>query len=432
MEQLNIKDYLQVNKLAEAPKAKAPINYKFTLVFDNGSDFVIERDTNSKIKRQLCFIANENLLFIRDPKSNKDKIVTSEKQIKDFFVMNDNIKDIKFKNKYFENNSAADFAYDVYKMHKEGINVRRNLVKYGINPKDYLSKRNWGNNSEIEALDEYNFDKVLKVIKIVQEYEKELRKKDSEYGRQINSSFILFLCRLQDIYTIDYVRTFLDIFAQYDSKFTPSMNNYEGYNRYGDYKFREFEDLLNDFNLDFKRFCTYLFRDLYAQGISEIESSILKKYYDCLSMQKEMYGKVKDKYPEHLKECHDKTVLIYNLNQEYFREKKVEALNVHNKTLEFSDENYSIIVAKTSQDLIEEGINLHHCVGSYVSKVQNAECSIFFLRKTDDIETSLITIEVREDKILQVRGLCERLMDDEERSFLKKWCREKGLNLINE
>ena len=149
-------------------------------------------------------------------------------------------------------------------------------------------------------------------------------------------------------------------------------------------------------------------------------------------MQKEIYGKVKDKYPTHFKETHDRTVLIYNLNLEYFKEKKIEELNIHNKFLEFSDKNYSIIVAKTSQDLIEEGINLHHCVGSYVNKVKNAECSIFFLRKTDDIDTSLITIEVVEDKIYQVRGLCERRMDEDERKFLNKWCKTKGLTLVGE
>ena len=210
------------------------------------------------------------------------------------------------------------------------------------------------------------------------------------------------------------------------------MSDYDHYNHTGIWKFVNFERLIEDFNLDFKRFCTYLFRDLYSEGIVTIEGKILEDYYDCLNMQKEIYGKVKDKYPTHFKETHDRTVLIYNLNLEYFKEKKIEELNIHNKFLEFSDKNYSIIVAKTSQDLIEEGINLHHCVGSYVNKVKNAECSIFFLRKTDDIDTSLITIEVVEDKIYQVRGLCERLMDEDERKFLNKWCKTKGLTLVGE
>ena len=100
MEKLNIKDYLQINDTTPVKK-KEPTSYNFSLVFDNGSDFVIERSTNNKIKRQLCFIANENLLFIRDPKGNKDKPLTTERQIKDFFVMDDNIKGLEFKNNFF-------------------------------------------------------------------------------------------------------------------------------------------------------------------------------------------------------------------------------------------------------------------------------------------------------------------------------------------
>ena len=54
MEKLNIKDYLQINDITPVKK-KEPTSYNFSLVFDNGSDFVIERSTNNKIKRQLCF-----------------------------------------------------------------------------------------------------------------------------------------------------------------------------------------------------------------------------------------------------------------------------------------------------------------------------------------------------------------------------------------
>ena len=147
-------------------------------------------------------------------------------------------------------------------------------------------------------------------------------------------------------------------------------------------------------------------------------------------MQVNIYGKVKEKYPEHLKEFHDRVCLIFNLNQEYFKEQRVLKLKEHNKNLEFSNNKYTVFCAKTSQDLIEEG--LHHCVGSYVNKVNRGDCSIFFLRKVDEPDISLITIEVIDDKILQVRGLCERYMNDEERNFFNKWIKEKELKLISE
>ena len=150
-------------------------------------------------------------------------------------------------------------------------------------------------------------------------------------------------------------------------------------------------------------------------------------------MQVTIYGKIKDKYPEHFKETHDKLTLKYNLNKEYFLNKKIEKFNEINNSLEYKDDQYIVFPARTSQELIDEGVNLHHCVGSYVNKVANAECAIFFLRKVRDIENSLITIELRdENRIVQVRGLCERLMDDSERKFLHKWCKNKGLMLVGE
>ena len=160
MEKLNIKDYLQINDTTPVKK-KEPTSYNFSLVFDNGSDFIIERSTNNKIKRQLCFIANENLLFIRDPKGNKDKPLTTERQIKDFFVMDDNIKGLEFKNNFFNSQSVSSFAYNILKVHGEKIKLRRNFIKYGLNPTNYIVTNRWGGDSELSALDSFSFEKLL-------------------------------------------------------------------------------------------------------------------------------------------------------------------------------------------------------------------------------------------------------------------------------
>lgn len=432
MEVVNIKDYLAISEQDKGKKTKKPVEYTFEKIFDNGSDFIIERSNSRNIKRQLCFIASEDLLFIRNPKNGTDETIKSESQIKNFFSIDNNVNSLEFKNGYFQTDSAATLAYRLCRIHNSKNGLRRFFIQYGYNPEDYLWKSSWAGEALFDAIGRFPFNETLRIIKVVEEYRPVLQKKDGDYKPQLNAEFFLFLMRIQELYSIDYVKIFLEIFCSYDTAFNPTMNNYYDGGRNDIYKCLSFEKPLKDFNLDFKRYCTYLFRDLYSQGIAEVDSGILETYYDTLKMQKDVYEKVKDKYPEHLKETHDKTVLIYNLNKAYFLEKKVEALNIHNKELEMSDKDYSIIVAKTSQDLITEGINLHHCVGSYVDKVNNAECSIFFLRKTDDIDTSLITIEVREDRVCQVRGLCERLMNDEERKFFKKWIAKKGLTFVRE
>ena len=429
MEDLNIKDYLKVNTKESETKKKEPVQYNFSLVFDNGSDFIIERSTKNKLKKQLCFISNENLLFIRDVKSKKDKPICSEAAIRNFFGSNE--VTLNFKNDFFNRSNIGNFAYELFKLYKDPFSIRKNLIRYGFNPDEFIKMNSWSNNYELYGLSDCNIDKLIKIIRIFKEYPK-IIEKNKEKFRCYSTDFLLFLYSVQETYSIDYIKTFLKILDESDSQFEPYVSTYQNGRNTETWKYGTFEKLLDDFNLDFSRFCTYLFRDLYSQGIDVIDVSTLNVYLDYLKMQKIVYGKVKDKYPNHLKESHDKVVLIYNLNQQYFKEKKIEELNALNKTLEYAEEDYSIIVAKTSQDLITEGINLHHCVGSYVNRVKEGECSIFFLRKTDDIDTSLITIEVRDKDVIQVRGLCERKMDDDERKFLTKWCALKGLKLVGE
>lgn len=432
MEQLSIKDYLQLNIPQNTKKSK-PTEYKFSLIFDNGSDFIIQRDTSRGIKRQLCFIANDNLLFIRDPKNKKDSPITSKTQIENFLSNDNSLKQIgEFKNKYFQCSYIDTFTSRLLNIHSNIYQTFRQLVKYGINPDDYIYTCGYNKNRELEQLNNLDFDKLMKIIKVCQNDKGLLDRKDGEYNKQLNTDFVTFLYSICDKFSIDYVRLFLDIYKNSDSLVEPYITDYVEDNLKIYYGWKRFDNLLDNYNLDFKRLCTYLFQDLYSQGIPKIDNRILELYEDTLNMQVNIYGKVKEKYPEHLKEFHDRVCLIFNLNQEYFKEQRVLKLKEHNKNLEFSNNKYTVFCAKTSQDLIEEGIRLHHCVGSYVNKVNRGDCSIFFLRKVDEPDISLITIEVIDDKILQVRGLCERYMNDEERNFFNKWIKEKELKLISE
>jgi hypothetical protein len=52
---------------------------------------------------------------------------------------------------------------------------------------------------------------------------------------------------------------------------------------------------------------------------------------------------------------------------------------------------------------------------------------LLFMRKTDEIEKSLITIEVRGNKILQAKGVSNRRPKEKEDIFIKQWASKKGL-----
>lgn len=65
---------------------------------------------------------------------------------------------------------------------------------------------------------------------------------------------------------------------------------------------------------------------------------------------------------------------------------------------------YKIIVPESLKAIIEEGKNLHHCVGTYVDRVERGETDILFIRKKGEEDQSYYTMEVRNMEIVQYRG----------------------------
>lgn len=103
-----------------------------------------------------------------------------------------------------------------------------------------------------------------------------------------------------------------------------------------------------------------------------------------------------------MEELHNKYQLVYQaitnakIEQEY--QEVISQLNVQ----EYDNGEFSITIPKTTQDIINEGKALYHCVGVYVDKVIRREDMIYFLRK--DREVPYVTIEVKDKKVTQVEG----------------------------
>lgn len=132
-----------------------------------------------------------------------------------------------------------------------------------------------------------------------------------------------------------------------------------------------------------------------------------------------------------MKGLHDKYKLIYQaitnakIEQEY--QEVVSQLNVQ----EYDNGEFSITIPKTTQDIINEGKALHHCVGVYVDKVVRREDMIYFLRK--DRNVPYVTIEVKDKKITQVEGdMNNRFISkgSPEYEAIKEWARVNKFTLL--
>lgn len=181
---------------------------------------------------------------------------------------------------------------------------------------------------------------------------------------------------------------------------------------------------------DVKKFFLYICREVkLQQGITQSREALML-IRDYVRMSKAMDYDF-EKFPKSLKKEHDIALMNYKAKEDEYKKKQFLAVieEKEYKELEMKSKEYSVIKPEESNDLIKEGSGLSHCVASYVDDVINKKCKILFMRKTKEIETSLITIEVRGDSIRQVKGSHNRRPNGEEMSFVRLWAEKKKLNL---
>lgn len=137
-----------------------------------------------------------------------------------------------------------------------------------------------------------------------------------------------------------------------------------------------------------------------------------------------------------IREMHDAANAIYSLKREEYRSKefkrqlvKVEKLEYENK-----DDEFCVVIPTEPGDLAKEGLELRHCVKSYIEKVANGSTNIVFIRKKSDKTKPFFTVEVSNDKVIeQVHGFGNRNVDTEPNllEFVTRWARNKRLNISN-
>lgn len=100
------------------------------------------------------------------------------------------------------------------------------------------------------------------------------------------------------------------------------------------------------------------------------------------------------------------------------------------RLVEWSNDKFSIIMPKTSREIVTEGVRQSHCVGRYCERVATGESVILFLRQTADLEKNYYTMEIKKDMrqldVVQCRGFENCDMTPEIEAFIQKY--EKWFN----
>ena len=170
----------------------------------------------------------------------------------------------------------------------------------------------------------------------------------------------------------------------------------------------------------------YLKVDLKMRNVK----NMMKEYSDYVAKASVLNERF-EKYPKNFIEEYENVLNIWRQNRKELNSKKAKKLreerqerenayfknNIkHEYEIEYKD--YIFIYPRSAGEIREEGRNNHNCVATYIDSVIEKSCDIMFLRKKDFPEKSLVTLEIRNGKIVQARRVCNSAITDEDKEAI--------------
>ena len=99
---------------------------------------------------------------------------------------------------------------------------------------------------------------------------------------------------------------------------------------------------------------------------------------------------------------------------------------------EYEDDSFMSTTPREPIDVVNEGCDLHHCVGHYVNRIIEGSTNIMFIRKKEDTLKPFFTVEIDNSGVIrQVHGFGNRNADTEPGlvEYVNRWAKDRGLSL---
>lgn len=146
-------------------------------------------------------------------------------------------------------------------------------------------------------------------------------------------------------------------------------------------------------------------------------------YNDYIRMMAKIGTPVNKKtaFPTDIQKAHDDAIKKFNAIKLELESKSYEAIYQELKKLEFMDNDLRIIVPKNLNEILQEGKDQSHCVGSYVDRVAQGKTAILFIRHATSPLEAFYTMEYHNGRILQIRGKHNKDATKEVTEFTQAW-----------
>lgn len=182
------------------------------------------------------------------------------------------------------------------------------------------------------------------------------------------------------------------------------------------YRYGPIYTLIKEYNYNPTSLLKYIDNLITYEGLDL--NNIPRELYDYARMMRGISPKY-EKYPKNFLTTHK----IASRNYQRFMTQFEEQLftNRIDPTMEWKYNGFKFIYPKTSQEIKDEAVQQSTCVASYIKRVIDGECHILFLRHSDSVDQSLVTIEVKNNKVVQAKGKYNRDMTAEEAAVVDKY-----------
>lgn len=150
----------------------------------------------------------------------------------------------------------------------------------------------------------------------------------------------------------------------------------------------------------------------------------------CVRLQYDMKSN-KILYPKNLKQAHDKVMklleLVLNESNDKLIKERTKLLN----KFTFEDKKYIVFAANSVESLLNESKQQNNCVKTYIDDYALAKTDIYFMREIEHKEKSLVTIEVKNNRVVQCRIRDNCFPTKEQMNFISKWAKNKMIYFNN-
>lgn len=233
---------------------------------------------------------------------------------------------------------------------------------------------------------------------------------------KLSSKFLEYYKQNQDAYLLAYNLEYLNL-DDNDIYSLLIRDTYERDENYDCIYYSYFNKLLNEYGYTAKALLLYLDQLKTFEALDNV-GNIIQELYDYARMMKMISPKF-DKYPRHFLTTHKIACRNYNRLLKEFPEEIFKSRI--DKTLEYTYKDYCFIYPNSTTEIKEEAVQQNNCVASYIDSVINGNCHILFLRKKNSKDESLVTIEIRNNKIVQAKRKFNDPVTAEDQEAIDKW-----------